>query len=50
METWYSKPENIIFALIISTHYLKPYFQAHSIVILTDQLLEAILHRFDTSK
>lgn len=37
-----SKLEKIIYLLIIST-YFRPYFQAHTIVVLTDQPLETIL-------
>ncbi|XP_073117125.1 uncharacterized protein [Elaeis guineensis] len=48
-ETRYSKAEKMIFALVISAQRLHPYFQAHAIVVLTDQPLRAILHRPDTS-
>lgn len=49
VETRYSKPEKNIFALIIFVQCLGPYFQAHSIVVLTNQPLKAILHRSDMS-
>ncbi|XP_073112333.1 uncharacterized protein [Elaeis guineensis] len=48
-ETRYSKVKKMIFALVISAQRLRPYFQAHAIVVLTDQPLRAILHRPDTS-
>ncbi|XP_073107344.1 uncharacterized protein [Elaeis guineensis] len=48
-ETRYSKAEKMIFALVISAQRLRPYFQAHAIMVLTDQPLRAILHRPDTS-
>ena len=48
-ETRYSKPEKIIFVLIIFAQHLRPYFQAHTVVILTDQPLRAILQCPDTS-
>ncbi|XP_073112115.1 uncharacterized protein [Elaeis guineensis] len=48
-ETRYSKAEKIIFALVVSAQRLHPCFQAHAIVVLTDQPLRAILHRPDTS-
>ncbi|XP_073112181.1 uncharacterized protein [Elaeis guineensis] len=48
-ETRYSKAEKIIFALVISAQRLRSYFQAHAIVVLTDQPLRAILHCPDTS-
>ena len=48
-EARYSKTEKMIFALIVSAQRLRLYFQAHAIVVLTDQPLRAILHRPDTS-
>ncbi|XP_073103279.1 uncharacterized protein [Elaeis guineensis] len=39
----------MIFALVISAQRLRSYFQAHAIMVLTDQPLRAILHRPDTS-
>ena len=50
MKVRYSKSEKIIFALIIFTRCLRLYFQAYSVVVLTDQPLKAILHWLDTSK
>lgn len=47
-ETKYSKPEKIIYALIIHTQYLRPYFQTHLIVALIDQLLKTILQQPNT--
>ncbi|XP_073104404.1 uncharacterized protein [Elaeis guineensis] len=47
-ETRYSRVEKMIFALVISAQRLRPYFQAHAIVVLTDQPLRAILHRPNT--
>ena len=32
--------EKLAFALIIAARKLKPYFQAHTIIVLTDQLLK----------
>ena len=48
-EVRYSRVEKMIYALIISSQRLRPYFQAHPIIILTDQPLKAILHQPDTS-
>ncbi len=42
-ETRYSKLEKTIFALIISARRLRPYFQAHTIAILTDQPMKQTL-------
>lgn len=47
-EIRYSRTE-IIFALIVFAQRLRPYFQAHPIVVLTDQPLKVILSRPDTS-
>lgn len=38
-ETRYSKAEKLVYALVIATKCLRPYFQAHSVVVLIDQLL-----------
>lgn len=48
-ETRYAKPKKIIFILITSAH-LRPHFQAHPIVVLTNQLLHAILQHPNTSR
>ena len=48
-ETRYSRAEEMIFALVVSAQRLCPYFQAHAIVVLTNQPLRAILRRPDTS-
>ena len=48
-EVRYSRVEKMIYALIISSQRLRPYFQAHPIVVLIDQSLKIILYRPDTS-
>ena len=40
MEERYPRMEKLAFALITAAQKLKPYFQAHTIVVLTDQLLK----------
>ncbi|XP_038974824.1 uncharacterized protein LOC120106050 [Phoenix dactylifera] len=50
IETRYSKLEKIIFALIISARRLRPYFQAHTVAILTDQPMKQILQRSDRAE
>ena len=40
MEERYPRMEKLAFALITAARKLKPYFQAHTIVVLTDQLLK----------
>ena len=49
-ETRYSKIEQIALALRNAAQKLRPYFQAHSIVILTNQPLCNILHKLDLSR
>ena len=48
-ETRYSKIEQTTLALRSAAQKLCPYFQAHSVVILTDQPLRNILHKPDLS-
>ena len=40
MEERYPRMEKLAFALITAARKLKPYFQAHTIVVLTDQPLK----------
>ena len=49
-ETRYSKVEQIALALRSAAQRLCPYFQAHPIIILTDQPLRSILHKPNLSK
>ncbi len=46
-ETRYSKLEKTIFAIVTSARMLRPYFQAHTIAILTDQPMKQILQWSD---
>ena len=48
-ETRYSKIEQTTLALRSTAQKLRPYFQAHPIVILTNQPLHNILHKPDLS-
>ncbi|GFZ19883.1 hypothetical protein Acr_28g0005880 [Actinidia rufa] len=48
-EARYPRIKKIVYALMIAARKLRHYFQAHSIVVLTDQPLKQILHRPDTS-
>lgn len=43
-KTRYSNIKKIVFTLIDSTQHLKPYFQNHPIIVLTNMLLKDILH------
>ncbi|GFY90980.1 hypothetical protein Acr_07g0011760 [Actinidia rufa] len=48
-EVRYPRIEKIAYALMIAARKLRHYFQAHSIIVLTDQPLKQILQRPDTS-
>ncbi|XP_010473468.1 PREDICTED: uncharacterized protein LOC104752905 [Camelina sativa] len=43
-ETRYPTLEKLALALIVAARKLRPYFQSHSIVVLTDQPLRTVLH------
>ncbi|XP_073098880.1 uncharacterized protein [Elaeis guineensis] len=49
-EIRYSKLEKLIFALVSTMRKLQPYFQAYTMVLLTDQSIKAILYHPDTSR
>lgn len=48
-ELRYHKIEKVAYALIIAARKLRPYFSAHTIVVLTDQPLRRVLRRPETS-
>ena len=48
-ETRYSKVEQTILALRSAAQKLHPHFQAHPVVVLTNQPLHSILHKPDLS-
>ncbi|CAL8997655.1 unnamed protein product, partial [Prunus brigantina] len=48
-EARYPAIEKLALALIISARKLRPYFQAHSILVLTDQPLSLVLRKPETS-
>ncbi|KAM1649464.1 hypothetical protein EV2_010938 [Malus domestica] len=48
-ETRYSNIEKLALALVMSARKLRPYFQAQSIIVLTNHLLQQILQSPDTS-
>ena len=43
-EEWYPQIEKLAFALVIATRRLKPYFQAHTIIVLTDKPLRKAMN------
>ncbi|KAK3003655.1 hypothetical protein RJ639_018697 [Escallonia herrerae] len=50
METRYPRIDKVALALVISARKLRPYFQSHTIVVLTDQPLEKVLQNPDASR
>ncbi|KAK3039686.1 hypothetical protein RJ639_027027 [Escallonia herrerae] len=48
-ELCYPDTEKIAFAFLIATRKLRPYFQSHSITVLTDKPLRRILHKPNVS-
>ncbi|XP_022851454.1 uncharacterized protein LOC111373186 [Olea europaea var. sylvestris] len=48
-EIRYSLTEQLVFALIVTVRKLRPYFQSHTVQVMTDQPIKQILHRPETS-
>ncbi|XP_059635404.1 uncharacterized protein LOC132277581 [Cornus florida] len=48
-ETWYSKAEKIILALVYAKRKLRHYFESHSIMVLTNYPIRGILSKPDLS-
>ncbi|KAI5351123.1 hypothetical protein L3X38_004014 [Prunus dulcis] len=49
-ETRYPKMEKLIFSLVVFTRKLRPYYQAHRIIVMTEFPLRSILHSPDASQ
>ncbi|KAI5335513.1 hypothetical protein L3X38_025646 [Prunus dulcis] len=49
-ETCYPKLEKLILALVVSARKLRPYYQAHRVIVMTDFPLRSILHSPDASQ
>ncbi|KAI5325335.1 hypothetical protein L3X38_034409 [Prunus dulcis] len=49
-ETRYPKLEKLILALVVSARKLRPYYQAHRVIVMTDFPLRSILHSPDASQ
>ncbi|CAL9022627.1 unnamed protein product, partial [Prunus brigantina] len=49
-ETNYPKLEKLILALVVSARKLRPYYQAHRVIVMTDFPLRSILHSPDASQ
>ena len=49
-EVRYPKIQKLFYSIIVAAKRLRPYFHAHSIVVLTDQPLKAVLRSPDTSE
>ena len=48
-EERYPPMEKLAFALVTATRKLKPYFQAHTIVVLTDRPLRRVVSNLDAT-
>ena len=49
-ETRYPKIEKLILALVVAARKLRPYFQAHTVIVMTQYPLRSILHGPDASQ
>ncbi|KAM1784784.1 hypothetical protein ACFX12_037766 [Malus domestica] len=49
-ETRYPKIEKLILALVVAARKLRPYFQAHIVIVMTQYPLRSILHGPDASQ
>ena len=45
MEAKYPRTKKLAFALIVASRKLRPYFQAHTILVMTDQPLRKAMGR-----
>ena len=49
VEAWYSSIKKMVFTLIIASQKLRPYFQAHSIIMLIDQPIKTAMNKLDAA-
>lgn len=49
VETGYLKVKKLAFTLVNTSKKLKPYFQAHQVIVLTDQVMRLILYKLKIS-
>ena len=50
MEARYPRIEKLALALIVTSRKLRPYFQAHTILVMTDQPLQKAIGRPDAAR
>ena len=50
VEAQYPSIEKMVFALIVASRKLQPYFQAHMIIVLTDQPMKKAINRPDAAR
>ena len=50
VEASYSRMEKIVFALLVASRKLHPYFQTHPIVVMTDQPIRKTMNKIDAAK
>ena len=48
-EERYPPMEKLAFALVIAAHKLKPYFKAHTVIILTDKPLRQVMSNLEAT-
>ena len=46
----YPRMEKIAFALLVASRKLRPYFQVHSIIVMTDQPIRKTMKKIDAAK
>ena len=50
VETSYPRMEKIAFALLVTSRKLRPYFQAHPIIIMTDQPIRKTMNKIEATR
>ena len=48
-EAYYPLIEKFAYALVMASRKLRPYFETHKVIVLTDQPLKKVLQNLDTS-
>ena len=49
VEAWYRSIKKMVFTMIIASQKLRPYFQAHSIIMLIDQPITKAMNKLDAA-
>ena len=48
-EASYPRMEKIVFALLVASKKLRPYFQAHPIIVMIDNLIRKTMNKIDAA-